>query len=142
MRKRKLSAVKFDSKTIIDVVAASLLVQKAPLLVDMIFPLDPSLRAVAGVGVGYLVGSMVKRPTIANASIALGVVDFVAPMLDGLFGGGAPVAIPTNNGTTAMLPPSINADADVRLNDYFRLNGYVGNPVQYGVSSYRNSYDY
>jgi len=139
-RKRRLSKVGFNSKLIIDVIGASLIVQKAPLLIDMVFPLDASIRALAGVGVGYLTGSMLKRPDLANASIALGVVDFVSPFVDDLLGGsGTKVVTPPAGGTMPVQAiKSVNT-----LEKYITLNDYISNPGQrQNYFDYQNSYGY
>lgn len=60
MRKRRLSKVSINTKLIIDVALASLIVQKAPGLIDSIVAIPESLKAVAGAGAGYLVGSFMK----------------------------------------------------------------------------------
>lgn len=147
MRKRRLSKVSFNKNLIIDVIGASLIVQKAPLLIDMILPLDPTIRAVAGVGAGYLAGSLLKRPDLANASIALGVVDFVSPFVDDLLGGGggSPV-IPSSSVLQPVKEPSMTGapiaqDGAPGLASYFRLNDYVVNPSgRLTYDSYKNSY--
>ena len=147
MRKRKFSKVSFNKNLIIDVIGASLIVQKAPLLIDMIMPLDPTIKAVAGVGVGYLAGSMLKRPDLANASIALGVVDFVSPFVDSLIGGGSPVAtVPSSSvlqpvKTGGAVPVSVTAGDG--LGDYFNLNDYITNPSnRLSYNSYVDNYNY
>lgn len=144
MRKRKFSKVSFNKNLIIDVIGASLIVQKAPLLIDMIMPLDPTIKAVAGVGVGYLAGSMLKRPDLANASIALGVVDFVSPFVDSLLGGGTPIVTPPSSSvlqpvkTGGALPAPGEA-----LGDYFNLSDYITNPSnRLGYNSYVDNYNY
>lgn len=144
MRKRKFSKVSFNKNLIIDVIGASLIVQKAPLLIDMIMPLDPTIKAVAGVGVGYLAGSMLKRPDLANASIALGVVDFVSPFVDSLLGGGAPIVTAPSSSvlqpvkTGGALPAPGEA-----LGDYFNLNDYITNPSnRLSYNSYVDNYNY
>lgn len=144
MRKRKFSKVSFNKNLIIDVIGASLIVQKAPLLIDMIMPLDPTIKAVAGVGVGYLAGSMLKRPDLANASIALGVVDFVSPFVDSLLGGGTPIVTAPSSSvlqpvkTGGALPAPGEA-----LGDYFNLNDYITNPSnRLGYNSYVDNYNY
>ena len=71
MKRRRFTKVGFNTKLIIDVVAASLIVQQAPHFIQSIIPMDETIGTVAGVGAGYLVGSMLKRPDLANASIAL-----------------------------------------------------------------------
>lgn len=147
MRKRRFSKVGFDSKMIIDVIGASLIVQKAPALIDMVFPLDNSIRTIAGVGVGYLAGSMLKRPALANASIALGAVEFVTPFVDSLLGGGgAPLNLP---GTQAVMPATKNMPmveiqpGAERLEKYFNLNDYTSNPGnRLPYTTYRTDYTY
>jgi len=132
----------FNSKLIIDVMLASLIVQKAPALVDSIFPVDDSIKSVVGVGAGYLVGSLVKRPDLANASIALGVVDLVSPMIDGLFGGGA---TPLPGGTVAIAPvkSAKEIDAAGRLSNYVTLNDYTNNPgSRLSYNYYSTQYGY
>ena len=135
----------FNSKLIIDVMLASLIVQKAPALVDSIFPVDDSIKSVVGVGAGYLVGSLVKRPDLANASIALGVVDLVSPMIDGLFGGGV---TPLPGGTMpAAITPGVNPvkaiDASGRLSNYVTLNDYTNNPgSRLSYNYYSTQYGY
>ena len=93
----------FDSKLIFNVMIASLLVQKAPLLIDMIIPLDPSVRTLAGVGAGFAVSKLMKMPEVGNASIALGAIDFVAPFVDQLLGTTSN-QLPTTGGTKPMIP--------------------------------------
>ena len=144
MRKRKFSKVSFNKNLIIDVIGASLIVQKAPLLIDMIMPLDPTIKAAAGVGVGYFAGSMLKRPDLANASIALGVVDFVSPFVDSLLGGGSPV---TTVPSSSVLQPVKTGGAlpveSERLSDYFHLNDYITNPSnRLSYNSYVDNYNY
>lgn len=135
--KRRFSKVGFNTKLIIDVMLASLIVQKAPGLLGQVIPLDDSLKTVAGVGVGYLAGSMLKKPDLANASIALGVIDFISPMVDGLLGTGSPVVpVPSSS---VMVPAVQSADA-VGLADVFRLRDYVPSNVPQYNSAYKNSY--
>lgn len=144
MRKRRLNKVGFNSKLIVDVMLASVIVQKAPDLVNMIFPIDQSLRTVAGVGVGYLAGSMLKKPDLANAAIALGAVDFVTPFLDSLIGGGSAPIMPASS--SVMVPvkegaPMVTETAG--LENYFSLNGYINNPgTRQNYSDYAQNYDY
>lgn len=124
MRKR-FKKVGFNTKLIVDVVGASLIVQQAPKLIDMIVPLDPTIRAIAGVGAGYLAGSMLNRPDLANASIALGAVEFIAPMVENIFGGSTPM-LPPAGGTKAV--PMTNAQKLVKVEDFLSLNEYVNTP--------------
>lgn len=133
----------FNSKLIIDVMLASLIVQKAPALVDSIFPVDDSIKSVVGVGAGYLVGSLVKRPDLANASIALGVVDLISPMVDSLFGGGS---TPLPGGTMPAITPGVVKSDDaaaVALSNYVTLNDYTNNPSsRLSYNYYRSQYGY
>ena len=142
--RRRTKKVNFDFKVITDVIFASLLVQKAPGLIDMIVPIPDSIKAVAGIGAGYLVGTMLKKPMLANASIALGAVDFISPFIDNLIGGGS-----TEINTSMIKAPNpgispveIGSGApDLDLADYIRLNGYVSNPSKrQSFDQYSNSY--
>lgn len=143
--RRRTKKVSFDFKVITDVIFASLLVQKAPGLIDMIVPIPDSIKAVAGIGAGYLVGTMLKKPTLANASIALGAVDFISPFIDNLIGGGSTeintsmVKIP--NAGISPIEYGGGATPDADLADYIRLNGYVSNPnKRQSFDQYANSY--
>jgi hypothetical protein len=126
-----------------DVILASLIVQKAPMIISSFVPLDPMLAKVAGIGAGYLTGMAMKKPDLANASIALGVIDFLNPFLDQLLGG-----------VTTMLPEKIEPVKGVlvkqgRINkyqaktvdDFISLNDYTNDAASTQVyESYRNSY--
>lgn len=145
-----MNKVKFDSKMIVDVIGASLIVQQAPKLISQIVQLDPMLQTVAGVGVGYLAGSFLNRPDLSNASIALGAVQFVAPIVENLLGGGS-VSIPNSSSlvpgvpgdTSKMLPPMSPDGSAPGLAKYFSLNEYISNPSeQMNYDSYRNNYGY
>ena len=144
MRKRRLSKVSINTKLIIDVALASLIVQKAPGLIDSIIAIPESLKAVAGAGAGYLVGSFMKKPDLANASIALGVVDFISPMVDGVLGTTSQtgtIPIVGSGASGGMMPPVINPDVEPGLSDYVRLNAYVSNPSnRQTYDDYYNSY--
>lgn len=146
MRSRRMSKVKFDSKMILDVIAASLLVQEAPKLINQVVQLDETLQTVAGVGAGYLAGTFFKRPNLANASIGLGVVQFIAPMVSNLLGGGSPITIPNSSSQVPSIPtsagsPMIDVSSGEALSKYFSLNEYVSNPTkQMNYDDYRSSY--
>ena len=149
MRKRRLSKVGINTKLIIDVAAASLIVQKAPGLIDMVVALPESIKAVAGVGAAYLVGSFMKRPDLANAGIALGVIDFVSPMIDSVIGGTQTsqlIPSSTGSGTVAILPGSAGSAGSAivdpsRIGDYIRLQNYVYNPAnRMNYDAYAGSY--
>jgi len=144
MRKRRMSKVSFNSKLIVDVVGASLLVQQAPKLINMIFPVPESVQAVVGVGAGYLVGSMLKRPDLANASIALGVIGIVSPLVEDLIGGtssnykGVPMSPPQ-----IKVPLGISVPKNATIDDYFSLNDYIANPSdRQNYLEYRDQYSY
>jgi hypothetical protein len=140
--KRRFSKVGFNKTVIIDTIGAALIVQQAPKLVDMLIPLDPSIRALAGVGVGYAAGSLLKRPGLANASIGLGVVDFISPMVDDLFGGGTPTQVKPPS-SSVMVPVKGGAVSNPALESYFSLNDYLNNPGdRLNYSDYSNSYSY
>ena len=87
---------------------------------------------------------MLKRPDLANASIALGVVDFVSPFVDSLLGGGSPV---TTVPSSSVLQPVKTGGAlpveSERLSDYFHLNDYITNPSnRLSYNSYVDNYNY
>lgn len=144
MRKRRLSKVGINTKLIIDVAAASLIVQKAPGLIDMVVALPESIKAVAGVGAAYLVGSFMKRPDLANAGIALGVIDFVSPMIDSVIGTSSPSPIVRTPGTIPVgALPGVTGQAGEpgSLADYIRLQSYVYNPAnRMNYDAYAGSY--
>jgi hypothetical protein len=87
---------------------------------------------------------MLKKPDLANASIALGLVEFIAPMVENLIGG---------IGGATMLTPSIspsglpvrNPKSDKKgvrdFSDYLSLNDYISDPSErQSVDDYRSSY--
>ncbi len=132
--RRKTNRFKVDTKLIVDTIGASLIVQKAPALINQFFPLDPSIAKIAGVGAGFLAGNLLKRPNISNASLALGVVDLLTPMFDNLFDGGSliPQVMPVES---RPVPIKKMVSNPVDLSDYIHLNDYVSN------SSRRESYE-
>ena len=142
MARRRFRKAGFNQKLIMDVGLAGIAVRIVPLLLNKFVPLDPTLYTVAGAGGGYLVGSMLKKPDLANASIALGLVEFVAPMIENLVGGivgqnAVPMIAPT-----PMRKPVGLVQTKTALNDYDYLNDYVGGPSVQGFDSYRTSYNY
>jgi len=140
--RKRFSKVSFNKNLIMDVIGASLIVQIAPGLINKVFPIGESLVNLAGAGAGYLVGSLVKRPDLANASIGLGVVGFITPMVEDLVNGGGSVPLVpagSNNGT--MPGVMINQDpVRADLADVFRLNDYIASPMLQVNSAYRSSY--
>lgn len=141
--RKRFSKVGFNKNLIMDVIGASLIVQIAPGLINKVFPIGESLVNLAGAGAGYLVGSLVKRPDLANASIGLGVVGFIAPMVEDLVngGGGTPLVPSTSGNGTAVMPGAVNMDpVRADLADVFRLNDYISAPLMQVNQAYKNSY--
>ena len=138
MRRRR--NFKLDTKLIVDVTSASLLVSNIPKLIDMVLPLDPIMRKVAAVGATYFVGTMAKRPNISQAGIAVGITELIEPFIDQLLGGIKPelfaggVPIPQGGqGIVTTEPASLN------VADYINLNEYVSTPGSMGVNAYKDS---
>jgi len=144
MARKRFSKAGFNQKLIMDVGLAGLVVRVVPILLNKFVPLDPTLYTVAGAGGGYLIGSMMKKPDLANASIALGLVEFVAPMVENLIGGiVSPAMIPGSNTSGTRPVPIINRTPlpRVALDDYLSLNDYTSNPsVRQSVNQYASSY--
>lgn len=138
MRKKRLSKIGFNTKLMLDVVAASLIVQKAPALLDEIIAIPESLKSFAGIGLGYLTGSLLNRPDLANASIALGAVELVSPMIDDLLGSATQVLPPV--GGTKVVQSSAVAKIKPSVADYLTLNDYVTLSESQSNEMYRNSY--
>lgn len=137
MRRRRSAKVKIDTKLIMDVSGAALLVNNLPKLISSVVALDPMISKVAAVGATYLIGSMLKRPIISNAGIAVGVVELLDPYISQLLPGSPTVQIQPSG---APLPP-VGIPAPNSISDYFRLNDYTSNPNKVmGSNSYRSSY--
>jgi len=139
MARRRFKKAGFNTKLIMDVGLAGLATRVLPIVVNKFMPLDPTLYAVVGAGGTYLVGSMLKKPDLANAGIALGIVELVAPMVEELIGGiGGTPMLPT--GGAKPMPP-MKIQPKVALTDYLSLNDYIPTPgVRQGVDEYRSSY--
>ncbi len=149
VRRRNRGKVKINTKLIWDVMAASLIVQKAPKLINNFVPLPPGdiLTVAAGVGAGYVTGMLAKRPDLANGSLALGVVEVVSPMIDNLIGGfGGQEFIPdkivnsklgiSRAERIALMKNPINV-----VEDFINLNDYTSNPGRtQAFDTYVNSY--
>lgn len=92
VRKRRFQAVGLNQGLIIDAGIAALIVQLAPSLVNQYLfsssPLTGQASTLAGVGAAYLYGMLMKNPNVANIGIALGAVDIVKPLIQGLLPGG------------------------------------------------------
>jgi hypothetical protein len=147
MRRRRSRKTGFDSKTVIDVGIAGITTRIIPQLVNAFLPLDPMLYTVAGAGGTFLVGSMLKKPVLANAGIALGLVELVAPAIEGviggLTGGGGTKMVPTTvvTGAPKALPmPPTKQPVAVALSDYMRLGEYTDSPAVQSNATYRNAY--
>ena len=126
MRRRRSTKVKLNTKLMVDVVSAGLIVRNLPKVINMVVPLDPMLSTVASVGGGYLAGAMFKRPDMANAAIAVGIAQFVDPLIDQFLGG---TLIPENVSVPGgALPLPGGMEPVPALDDYLRLNDYVNNP--------------
>jgi len=147
-----------------DVGMAGVTVRLLPALLSKFIALDPTLFVVAGAGGTYLVGSMMKKPDLANAGIALGLVELVAPMIENLIGGigGTPItqtstggkgtvwsgaggqgtSIPWAGGGRYLGPPYRQPKGSGQeLTDYITLNDYITNPsVRQGINQYNSSY--
>lgn len=138
--RKRFNKVKFNQNLIMDVIGASLIVQIAPGLITKLFPVGEGLFNLVGAGAGYLVGSMIKRPNLANASIGLGVVGLVTPYVNDLIGGGVSplVSVPGSSNMVPVIPGGDPVRAD--LADVFRLNDYVSAPLMQVNQAYKNSY--
>ncbi len=140
-RRRRMATVKINTKLIMDVAFASLIVQKAPQFIGMVIPLDPMISKVAGVGAGWLTGVLAKRPDISNSSLALGVIDFITPFVDQLIGGNTELLPEPSGAPTGELAKSKYKKMPVRVADFTNLNDYISNPgVVQPFSVYRSSY--
>jgi len=139
--RRRTRKFAVDTKLIVDVISASLIVQKAPALINQFLPLDPAIAKIAGVGAGWLTGNLLKRPNISNSSLALGVVDLLTPMFDNLLGGGGGAAlIPVAPGNVQTDSKFIKAPM-ANVSDYLHLNDYVRNPSRReSYEAYKDSY--
>lgn len=141
MRRRRSTKVKLNTKLMMDVVGAGLIVKNLPKVINMVIPLDPMISTVAAVGGGYMTGVMLKRPDLANASIAVGIAQFVDPMIDNLIGG----AMPLIPGGANLLPgggvPAPEQEPAPNVADFLRLNDYLKTPGRAAsVDVYRDSY--
>jgi len=133
---RKLKAKPVDTKLVLDVIFASLIVQKAPAFINRIFPLDPTISQFAGVGAGYVAGIVANRPGISDASLALGAIDFISPVVDNITSGTMPVGLPIKSPK-----PPVKIVKAAALDDYVTLNEYVDSPGNaMGNDSYASSY--
>ena len=150
MTRRKFKTAKLDTKLMVDVAGASLIVQQVPALLQQWFKLDETISQVGAVGIAYLAGSFFNRPNISNAAIALFVMDMAMPLLSGILPGGIvpvqqlPVGVPG-----AVPTPAIKKPVHVfkkypeyqAVDDFFSLNDYTNDPSSnQNHAMYRDSY--
>ena len=129
MRRRRKITARINTKLLMDVIFASLIVQKAPALIAGFIPMDPMVTKIAGIGAGWITGQVANRPDISNLSLGLGLLDFVNPMIDQVIGAGTlpwenlPSVNPVTSGTTKIMgvPKKYQTVSDfINLNDYTR----------------------
>lgn len=140
MARSKRRVIGIDNKLILNVIGASLIVQKAPDLIKMFIPLDPTVTNIAGVGAGYLVGVMLRNPQLANASLALGITGFIQPIVDNLIRGGTP---PLSPASVPGIQPvkGIPYKQKNALTDFVTLNDYIDDPsIRQSYMDYDNVY--
>jgi hypothetical protein len=142
MARRRFRKAGFDQKIIMDVGLAGIAVRIVPMLLNKFVPLDPTLYTVAGAGGGYLVGTFLKKPVVSNASIALGVVEFIAPMIEDIIGGipSTPALVQGGGAQPGILGPPVVAPGGTRVKDYHRLNDYMPYPRARYANEYWSSY--
>lgn len=141
MARKKFKASKLDTKLMVDVIGASLIVQQVPALLQSWFSLDSQISKIGAVGVGYVVGSMINRPTISNASIALFASDMLIPLIGNILPSSPSKQLPMTPPAPKSLPvPIMPPQEIVSVDDYFRLNDYIPEPAQSIYSDYRNIY--
>ena len=126
--------IKFDGKDILNIALAALIVNDAPMLVSQLTgkPFDGMTEEIVGAGLGVVIGTMSKNPTITNASLAIAVFNIMNGYI-----------VPQLQKVAASLPAAgtQKQTAPVAINDYVSLpaNGlsaYVGSGSAGAVSSY------
>jgi hypothetical protein len=125
-RRRRLGKVAINTSLMIDTLIASLIVQKAPGIINsLLFKDNPTTGQTAtlvGVGAAYLYGMLMKNSNVANIGIALGAVDFLSPFIDQAMG-------------------SLGMGDYFALNDYGRLDEYTNDAGgRMTVHQYQDSY--
>jgi len=144
MARRKIRAVRIDNKLILNVIGASLIVQKAPALINRFFPLDPNITNIAGVGAGYLVGVLMRNPQLANASLALGITGFLEPIVDSFIDGTTipQLSPPSPMGMNKIMGrPVLRRDKTAAVEDFITLNEYIDDPsTRQSYSDYSSVY--
>jgi hypothetical protein len=145
MARRRFKRAGFNTKLIMDVGLAAIGVDLIPSLLSKWFPLDPTLYEVAGAGGTWVLGSMLKKPDMANAAIALGVVKLVEPAILGIIGGGvgsSPMLSPvtTSKFMPAGIVKNVPAYKTQSVSDYLNLNDYVSYPSARSSREYQFAY--
>jgi len=143
MRRKRSLKTKLNTKLITDVGLAGIGVRLLPMVISKFVPLDsPTIYTVAGAGGTYVVGSLLKKPDMANAGIGLGIVEIIAPMLEEMIGGFVGSgATPTANLPVSPVPPTKSlVTGAVDLAGYGRLNDYVSAPERSSYWDYRSAY--
>lgn len=143
MARRRFKRAGFNTKLIMDVGLAGIATRILPAVVNKFMPLDPTLYSVVGAGGTYLVGSMLKKPDLANAGIALGLVELVAPMVENLIGGIVPTSLPSAAPTPPMIGQTkLVTKKSVALDDFITLNDgtYVPYPSARSSREYASGY--
>lgn len=139
--KRRTRKVSFDTKTVMDVGLAGLATRIIPMVVNKFFPLDPTLYSVVGAGGTYIAGVLTKKEVLANAGIALGIVELIAPMVEEIISGFGPEkTMPMTPPQGAPAPIKKAVSSEYALNDYGRLMEYTNNPAVQSNSEYRGAY--
>ncbi len=137
--RRKMKAI--NTKLMVDIIIASIVVQKAPALIAKIVPIQPTVTNIVGAGAGYVAGVIAKKPNISDASLALGVTGLLNPLLDNFIGAGNGLMLPT-----AEPSKGIMTKQNVKMNvveDYTKLNDYIENPsTRMTNAAYRDAYTY
>lgn len=134
---RTRKPAKVNTKLMMDIIIASIIVQKAPAFINRIMPLNPNISNFTGIGAGYVAGYLAKRPGISDASLALGVTSFINPMIDSVTGG---VALPVKGGS-GTVPIKQYLDKKGAIADFINLNDYQSSPgVNAPFDQYANSY--
>ena len=145
MARRRFKRAGLNTKLIMDVGLAGLATRVLPIVVNKFVPVDPTISALVGAGGTYVVGSMLKKPDMANAGVALGVVEFVAPIVEDLIGGmvapSAPMQ-PITKGVSLPVPIVKTAANKVELADFISLNdgSYMPYPVPQSSREYAHGY--
>lgn len=126
------SLIKFNTKQIMEVALASIVVQQAPgLLNKYLFKTNPltgiTLKA-AGVGVAIVAGKIFKKESMGNIAVALAGADLANEALETIIGTPTPGA--EYIGGAYIEPVTKKAPiTTVDLSGYGYLNDYIGAPV-------------